>query len=698
MKYISLFDDFSHIDEYYSFDNDSLLEAKLNQMSILREGCMASWDLNEFKTFFGPSLNESNSPEESELLLEKAYHTYELGVLYENRKEWFEDDSERIVYLNNTPGLEEGYSILFKGNKLHIVKESTINTVKEGIELITEGFFGAVGDFFSSAASSVASGVKSAVKAVGSAVNKYVVQPVKKAAAYVKDKVVKAWDALSKGAKAVWDFSKQIVSAVGAFIKENPLTAIGILLTIIGTILSFIPVVQFLAPICAMVAGALTVYEGVTNLITAGKEIGAAQKVGDIVKGGGKIVFGSASLVLGIRDIISSAADALPGMGSIGVAIKSSTIAWTQKFTATAFGSAASVGAGKVLGCSAWLGEFFVTLCQKAPFVTKNLDKLGSTGKVGNLVAKNAGTVADQGLEQGKGAVLDHEEYIAEWDQSINEAEGGDWSFGELLINFITYVGKSCFNWLYNAVVKGISMVGKAINGLMELPGRITKSIDRFKKDQGGSFIGGIISGALGTAVRPITSCAQKFIDGYIKPKFKPVTGWMTSLGKRNAQISKAIDGNKKLKSPEAALKEAGPAKIKKKEVQVTAKDKAAIKKIGTTGTATIVKAGGGSEKILEKIKKANAEFKKKFPGVAKEKGTFGQSPTGKATFTFMSKKAGGSVTLFNDGKYTVLTGPNKKARGEFKADKGVKLMDPKDGWKKNESRRYVLSINSFLG
>ena len=682
MKYLSLFDDFAKVDESYNFDSDGLLEAKINQMSSLRENCMAAWDFSEFKNFFGGSLNENNTEGENQLLLEQAYYTYELGVLYENNQDWFNTKGE--IFFLSDERISEGHVILFKNNRLHIVKESTLERLKQNSELILEGFWGAVGDF-----------VGGAVKAVGSAVNKYVVQPVKKAAAYVGKKVSQAWDALSSGAKAVWEFGKKIVSAIGAFIKENPLTAIGIGLQILATIVSFIPVAgQVIAPILTMIAGAITVYEGVTNLITASKEVAGAKKVLDIVKGGAKTIFGSASLILGIKDLISATADALPGMGSVGVAIKTSVSTWTSTFTKTAFGGVAAVGIGKTLGCSKWLGEFFSTLCENAPFMAKLADKSPNLVKGAKYLAQGA----DAGADKGKEIVLDHEEYHEEWDETINEAEGGSWGFGELLINFMAYVGKSCFSWLYNTVVSGIGMVGKAINGLLNLPGRITKGIDNFKKNYSGSFVGGIISGALSSAVRPLTSCSQRFLDEYIKPKVKPVTGWMTSLAKRNQTIGKKIDGNKNLKSPVAGIKEQGPPKIVPKKVDVTAKDKALVKKIGVTGTKTLVKAGGGSEKIIDKMKKTQDEFKKKFPAVSKLKGTWGQSPSGKSTYTYKSKEAEGTVTLFNDGKYTVISGPNKKARGEFQADKVLKLNEPKDGWKKNESGfNYLSSFDTFL-
>lgn len=682
MRYLSLFDNFDKVEESFNFDSDNVLEAKLNQMSMLRENCMAAWDFSGFKDFFGASLNESNSEEENQYLLEKAYYTYELGVLYEDKKDWFTSKGN-IIYLEDKES-EEGNIILFKDNQLHIISESSFTKLQNNTELLLEGWWDSTVNFVSGVA-----------KDVKGAWNKYVAEPVTKAAKYVGGKISQAWDALSSGAKAVWEFSKKIISAIGTFIKENPLTAIGIALQIIGTILSFIPVANFLSPILAMIAGGITVYEGITNLLKAGKEAAGAKKVGDIVKGGGKIVFGSASLLLGIKDLVASASEALPGMGSVGIAIKTGVTSWATKFSGTAFGSVASVGIGKALGCSSWLGEFFASLCEKAPFMAK----IGTNSKVLDTGKKILTKGADAGLDAAKEEILDHEEYIPEWDETINEDAGGSWGFGELVINFMVYVGKSCFSWIYDIVVGAISGFGKIINGLLGLPGKISAGISRFKKEQGGSFIGGIISSALSSAVKPMTDVGQKFIDVYIKPKVEPVTNWMTSLGKRNVEIAKKINANPKLKSPVAGVKQQGPPKIEVKKVEITSADKANIKKIGTAGVATIVKAGGGSEKVLDKMKKNQGEFTKKFPGVSKLNGTWGQSKSGESTYTYKSKMAGGSVTLFKNSAYYVLDGPNKGLKGDFKStDKGVNLKKPKSGWKKEikESLIYLKSQKNF--
>jgi ElaB/YqjD/DUF883 family membrane-anchored ribosome-binding protein len=693
MKYLSLFNDFDKVEESFNFDADNVLEAKLNQMSMLRENCMASWDFSIFKNFFGGSLNENNSDEENQYLLEKAYYTYELGVLYENKKDWFESKGN-VLYLKDN-SIAEGHVVLFKNDKLHIITEGTFDKLQDKADLLLEGFWSDTWN----ATTKFVSGVADDIKKV---VNTYVVEPVKKAAEYVSDKVGKAWDALSSGAKAVWDFSKQIISAIGTFIKENPLTALGILIQIIGTILSFIPIAQFLAPVCAMIAGGITVVEGVMNLITASKDAAGAKTVGGIVKGGGKIIFGSASLLLGIKDLVSAAAEALPGMGAVGIAIKTSVVSWSTKFSATAFGSVASVGIGKSLGCSKWLGEFFATLCEKAPFMSKLKDLGADATKVQKAVqtgTKITAKGADAALDKGKEYVLDHEEYNEEWDETINEDDNGGWGFGELVVNFLAYVGKSCFGWLYDVVIGAISGIGKVINGLLDLPGKITRGIDKFKKEQGGSFVGGIISGALSSAVRPMSSCAQRFIDEYVKPKVTPTTNWMSALGKRNATITKKIAENANLKSPVDGVKQQGPQKVEVKKVELSSSDKAGIKKIGTTGIATIVKAGGASQKILDKMKNNQGEFKKEFPGVSKLNGTWGQSKSGEATFTYKSKTAGGNITLFKNARYYVLDGPNKTLKGDFKStDKGVNLKKPKEGWKKEvkESLVYLKSQKMF--
>jgi len=689
MKYVALFDDFDSIDESYSFESDSLLEAKLNQMTMLREGCLAAWTRSEFSEFFSPMLNENNNDEERGFLLEKAYHTYELGVMYENNQDWF-DGGDDIYYMKDP---ESDSAILFKNGRLHMIENESLEAAKRG-ELITEGFWSSVGGFFSN----VYAGAKNLAKKAVNAVNTYVVQPVKKAASWVADKVKKAWDWLSAGAIKIWNFCKKIYAAVKAFATENPLTAIGIALQILATVVSFIPGVgTAISGVLLMIAGGITAYEGGLNIYKASKEIGKADKVATIVKGGAKIVLGSVSAILGIRDIIAAGAEALPGMGGFGMAIKTSVVTWSTKFTKTAFGGFASAGAGKALGCSEWLGEFFQTLCKKAPFMKNLADKPGLVGKI----TKVGSMGADAGKGSGQDAILANsgENDLYVWDQTINEDDSGSWGFGDLIVNFLAYVGNACFSWIYNGVVSAISTVGSAIKSLMNLPGRISKSIENGRKNAT-SWIGGKIFGALSYVVKPITNCAQRFVDNYIKPKVEPMANWMISLGKRNKSITAAIKANPKLKSPVGGVKKTGQIEIPKKNVEVKASDKKNFAKIGDKGMKTLVKAGGGSEKILQKLDKKKDDFKKKFPGVDKLKGAWTQSKSGESIFTYKSSVAGGYVSLYNNSKYLVLDGPNKKAKGDFKSSKNKKitLIEPKGGFKKksNESRNYVNTFESF--
>jgi len=694
MKHLALFDDYDQMDESYSFDNDSLIESKINQMNSLRENCMAAWDFQTFSDFFGGYLNENSSDEERGMLMEKAYYTYELGLLYENNKDWFVGE-KNIYYLEDNSG-DIPRAILFKDNRLHIISGDTLNKLKEGLETVNEGLLDYLG------------GLKD--KAVG-AYNKYIKEPVKKAAKWVGDKAKKVWNAVSSGAKAVWEFAKKIASAVAAFVKEDPMNAIAIGLMILAGIISFIPAAgQVIGPVLMVIAGVMQLYTGGRDLVKAGKEVGAAEKVTDILKGGTKIIFGAASLLLGMKDIVASAAAALPGMGATGVAIKASVTSWATNFSKTAFGAPASKGIGAALGCSAWIAEFFSTLCLNAPFMKKFVEVAAdgtktiksqwiSAGAKGANTAYGKGVDAATAKEEKKkdkkqNASLDVDGSF----DHINEAEGGGWGFGELVVNFLSYVGRTCFSWLYKAITGALSGIGKLINGVMELPSKITNGIDSFREKYKSSFIGGILSGALAVFVRPFAKVGSIVVDKFVKPYVKPITGWMISLSKKDGEIASKIKSNPILAKPiVAGVKDPGKVTIPAKKVEITAKDKAAIKKIGNKGVATMVKAGGGTQKMLDKIKKAQDEFKKKFPGVSKEKGSWGSSPSGKATYTIKSKEAEGSVTLFNDGKYTVISGPNKKSRGEFSANKGIKLKEPKGGWGKNESRRYILSVDSFL-
>jgi len=654
-KYISLFDDFSSMDESYYFDDESLLESKINQMNSVKENCMAAWEFSDFSDFFGQFINENASLEEREMMLNEAYCTYELGLMHEHHQSWF-DGNENVYYLDDPSG-KIPKAFLVKENVFYMISQESMEMLKSGKipSIINEGIMDYLGGF----------GNK-----LKGAYNKYVAEPVKKAAIYVGGKLVKAWDALSSGAKAVWNFCKKIASSVAAFFKEDPATAIGIVCSIIGAVLGGIPGVGgAIGAVFIMIGGGLGMYTGGRDILAGSKIVGKADKAMNIVKGTAKLILGSVSMLLGIKDVITAPANVAPGTGAASLVFNKTTKAWAEKFTKAAITNPTNKGLAGALGASTQTTNYNV----------------GKTTDVDD----------DKKKSKKQNAGFDTNTYSGE----INEAEGG-WGFTDFFIPLLSYVGRTCFSFIYKIIVGAISGIGKLINGVLEIPKMLTRGVDDFSKKYGSSVVGGMISAHLKIFVKPAAMVAGKFVDGYIKPKVQPITNWMVALGKRDADIGKKIKENPGLaKSPVPGVKEEKITIPKPKEkFEVSGSDKVALKKIGNKGDKALVKAGGGSPKMLEKMKKVQGEFKKKFPSVTKLKGSWGSSPSGRATFTYKDKKANGYVTLFNDGKYTVIDGPNKKMRGDFssKGDR-IKLDPPKGGFKNNESRNYVLSISSFL-
>lgn len=692
MKHVSLFDDYTLLEgESYNFDSDSLFESKINQMLSIRQG-KAAWSKEELSDFFSGSINENISEEGREYFLEKIYQNYELGLLYEYKKNWF-DDPERVHYL-----VTEDSAILFKGNEMHIISLNSLESLKNGDFSLDEGW-----EWISNAWDS---GVKWAknniVEPAKKAVKKYIIEPVKQAAEWVGDKFNDLVEFLTDGAKKLWALVKQIYAAVKAFVQENPLTAIGILLQLLASVIGMIPVVgQGIAAILSTIGGGITVYEGVTDIIKAYNIIGRADKVIQIVKGGAKLVFGGVGTILGIRDIIMSSAEAATFTGGFALAIKGQVIAWSRKFSGTAFGAAATVGAGKVLGCSTWLGEFFQTLCSKAPFMKNLASKSGRASKIVKYGAQGA----DAAKGNVQSALIDSEN--PDWDGKINESNTDGWSFGELLVNFMSYVGQSCFSFIYNAVISGIAGVGKAINGLVNLPGRISDSIDRFRSNASG-LVETTLAKALSFVVGPMAKCVKNFINEYIKPSTDKLTGWMISLGKRNKDITAKIKSNPKLKSPVPDIKKSSAKKIPAQPVKLSSSDTKNIKILGDAGNKQVFKSQGFLSKykdIFSKVINLKKDFAKKYPATANLKGTIGTDKKGDSILTYQSDFIEGYISLYISGKYLIISGPNKGAKGDFRSTKNKIILTPpkggfkkskKNGKKKNESRNYISTFESF--
>jgi hypothetical protein len=323
-----------------------------NFLALSENGLQVKFGMNEFSSLFETQLFESES---DNMLLEKAYATYELGLLFENRRSWFKEDDESPIYM-----LEgDGHRLLFKDNNMFIITESSYN-------MLNEGWFS---DAFNWAANKVSQAV--------TYVKQVAVQVVNKVVAVVKD----TWDTLSKWAKQIYAFGKRIASAILEFAKSEPLECVGIILSIVGSILSFFPVANvWLGPILMAVGGGIEIYSGFKHLKEGYRKI-ANVSPSDVSGGAAQfsqgiplVVAGLISSILGLHDIIKAP---LAGTGA---------------------GPISKLGAKKV--AEAW-GETFVaqTIHNSEHYITNVVGNLGTKlqgslgANVGKFIAGKAETI-----------------------------------------------------------------------------------------------------------------------------------------------------------------------------------------------------------------------------------------------------------------------------------------------------------------
>lgn len=266
----------------------------------LNEGIKAGLDREDFSLVFGTAIFESHGDKS---LLEKSYCVYELGLLYENRREWFANESP-IYRLES-----EGHQILFKGGNLFII-------TNESFRLLNEGFW----EEADSAWSSIKDTASSAAKKVSSS-------------AYDK------WNTLSDGAKKAWEFAKRITLAAGEFIKEDPLASAAIFLQLLSGIVAFIPEAgQAAGPIMLGIAGSLEVYMGSKKMIKAWDkfseiEVSKTAKAGkSFSEGAPLLIAGIVSMLLGLNDVITAPKAAIPAVGATSKVLHSAGDKWAANF------------------------------------------------------------------------------------------------------------------------------------------------------------------------------------------------------------------------------------------------------------------------------------------------------------------------------------------------------------------------------
>ncbi len=715
MKYLSLFDDYKlSEEESYLFDNDSLFESKINQMMSLRQnGCAAGMDLNEFKSAFRrDSLLENRGYEESEALLEKAHSVYELGMLQESKSHWFDDDKP-LMYEHSKGVISylefEGNILLFKEGEAFAITEKSLRMLKDNDQSINEDLFNEVigGKLYEYSFSDFCGDVWSGVKSGAKWVDRNIVQPAKKVVTeYVIDPLKQLWDNLTDGAKKLYQFAKKVMNAIASFVSENwqdILFYVSVALQVIAGIIAFIPAAgQVAGPVLLIIAGAIQIgtgaydiYEGVK--ITRECPTDPIKKAApEFIKGGAKLLGGGVSLLLGIHDVSTSAKAAIPGAAATSTAVAVPAKAWVKTTTAGLSKAGAAVGMFETL--IKFLIDSAGTAASKA--VTK---KVATTG--GKYVAQKTSLLAGEALTKAGAEILGK--------------KLGD-KANESAIPMLCIAGQYALGWLWDIILSAVSGIGKLINGILDLPTRTVKAIDNFNREYSDSAFGWIVGGALKLFVKPVAKVLSWFCENKIKPLVKPVTDWMIGLGKHNKSIKQSVEGNASLKAAVSGGKIPQPkGGIPQEKVTVTEKDKSNLAKImasesGKASDKSIAKSSGFyNEKfkkiqsdIQSKIKKQQEKlYKDKFPGILKNeaKGKWHTLKDGTLCFEFKSDSAKGSVILYNNGRYMVSDGPNKGAKGNYTAKNNIDIQPPKGGFKnpkkegkKNESRNYIRTFESF--
>ena len=322
----------------------------------LSDGVQAKLGIKEFSGMFGSSLFESK---EDRMLLEKAYSTYELGLLYESRKSWFE--TETPIYM-----LEgEGHKILFKDTSMFIISNASYGMLNEQFE----DAWNWVSNQTKSAIKNVKNNTQAAVNAVSAASKE-------------------TWDALSDGAKKVYEFGKKIVSAVVEFAKANPLQTVAIVLQILSILVSFFPPVGlWLSPILLAISGGLEIYEGIHHIKEAYGKLKAIgtdnpkRSAEAFAVGGPLLIAGLIALVFGVNDIITSPT-AGSGVGPVAsMGGKKAAEAWGKTYVGTAVKGFEHFAEHSLAKATAKLG----------PKLAPGLGKLVST--VAQKGAQNAPTI-----------------------------------------------------------------------------------------------------------------------------------------------------------------------------------------------------------------------------------------------------------------------------------------------------------------
>ena len=463
----------------------------------LSEGICPSVNLSDFKSLFEPKLFESSG---DKLLLEKMYAKYELGILYENRKSWFENDVPIYMLEGNE------HKILFKESSMFILSNASFAILNEEMG---DGGWDWISDQTTSVIKRVNDNTEAAINAIATASKE-------------------TWDALSDGAKKVYEFGKKITLSVVEFVKANPLEVAAIVLQILSILASFFPPVGvWLSPILLAISGALEIYDGITNIKKSYEKLKLVEpnnikrSVEAFSAGGPLLIAGLISMIFGTHDIITSP---LAGTGVVPIASMGGKVAaetWGKTF------------AGALVHN---FEHFSVHTLNKA--ATKIGPKL-SEGFTKFIVAKGA-------------------------------------EHAPTLISMLfIVVGKHILGGLWNGVVGGLATITGSFSFLLGVPTKIGEAIANFK-ESAESTGAKIISQALDAFVGPAMRGIGSFIDQYIKPSIDGASAWFYTLSINYDELSK-FGESKDLSSEKIEISQ---KKIKPNNAEVKKSDEKNIKNL----------------------------------------------------------------------------------------------------------------------
>ena len=315
--------------------NNFIDEIDFGQLS---ENVMIKLTIAEFSNMFESRIFESES---DNMLLEKSYAMYELGMLYESKKDWFADD-EKILMLESEVG-----TVLFKNGSAFVIDNYTMKALNEDIM-----------DDISASWEKVKSGAKSTVD-------------------LVKSRSSDIWNTISDGAKKVYGFTKKIVSALAEMASgTNFWTITAIVLQITAAIVPLIPAAgQLLGPVLLGLAGGIEIGVGVAKMKHAWSEFSEVdlsniQKAKrSLAAGLPYMVAGTCSIVLGLNDVIMAPTAAVPGASSQSIVKGKMAETWGKSFAGefahtaehflsnTVTGIASKVGAKSLPAIAKFMGS-----------------------------------------------------------------------------------------------------------------------------------------------------------------------------------------------------------------------------------------------------------------------------------------------------------------------------------------------------